>query len=313
MSPLHHALVIVFILGAVCTYDTISLSESIYQRRRHVPKQCNFYAREHGAARYAVVTLLTTSDYVRLASTLGKSLLLYSQLPCSIDRIALITAESKITGSKITELSDAGWEVRTIQTILSPEHINWNTVNTARYIPLLTKLHIFNMTQYEAVLFLDSDMIALGNIHVLFTDVLPEMKYRKMHMGWVRDQGGTFARTFNTGLLLVLPSTALFTDLMRFVRRGKYDTLFADQGVLNSYFGLTQYDIDGRFNVMTNIPQDNATLYDSIRDDVRIFHSTLKPTDPFYISQCIWMRAHDLCRAWKDLDSLDIKFRRAIN
>ena len=311
MHPAYLILVSIVITGGICLYDLASWSESVYDSRRHIPKQCAFtseIAREE-RRRHAVATLLTTSSYVSQAVVLGKSLLVYSHLPCTVEKIAFVPPHSDLTREDHYRLSEVGWNVRRIPAISFPSRVNRHTVKHERYIPLLTKLSIFNMTAYDAILYLDSDTVVLGNIHELFTKDLPGMRARGMHLGWARDQGGEFmARTFNAGVMLVIPSTPLYNRLLQFLRFGRFDTNMVEQGLLNSFFGTTQYDIHQKFNMLSPTPMQNATLYQGIKDDIRIFHSTyFKPTDSFYLIRCYWHGTQDLCREWQALDSLRIK------
>ena len=256
-----------------------------------------------------MVTLLTTSSYVGQAVVLGKSLLVYSHLPCTIEKIAFVTPHSDLTREDHYRLSEVGWTIRKIPTISYPSRINSHTVKHKRYVPLLTKLYVFNMTAYDALLFMDSDTIAIGDIHELFTEDLPAMRRRGMQLGWTRDQGKrSRARSFSAGLMLVIPSQTTFNRLMAFLRDGEFDASFPEQGLMNSFFGVGQYEINPKFNAMTPIPLENTTLYKEIKDDIRVFHSSyFKPTDSFYLVRCYWHGTQDLCREWQSLDRLRIK------
>ena len=311
MHPSYLLLVTIMIPAIICLYNLASYSESIYDNRRHIPAQCAFRMDIAGEPhqRHAVVTLLTTSSYVSQAVVLGKSLLVYSHLPCNIEKIAFVTPHSDLTREDHYRLSEVGWTIRKIPTISYPSRINSHTVKRERYIPLLTKLSLFNMTAYNAILYLDSDTIVLGDIHKLFTRDIPGMRERGMHLGWARDQGTEYrARTFNAGVMLVIPSTPLFYGLLKFLKVGKFDTGMVEQGLLNSFFGTTQYQIHQKFNTLSSIPMQNSTLYQDMKDDIRIFHSTyFKPTDSFYLVRCYWHGTQDLCREWQSLDRLNIK------
>ena len=136
-----------------------------------------------------------------------------------------------------------------------------------RYIPLVSKLHIFNMTQYEGILFLDSDTIVLGSIYELFTNDLRFMKMQGKSLGWVRDQPAI--PTFNAGVMLVAPSQPLFENLVSSIARDSFDTSMAEQGFLNFFFLKTSYEIDAKYNCLTPLPTFNASVFERIKNDVR--------------------------------------------
>lgn len=98
----------------------------------------------------------------------------------------------------------------------------------------LVKLHIFGLTQFSKLVYIDADMVVKQNIDDLF---------EKSHMTAAWDCFGFGANdicnsgSFNSGLLVVEPSTELYEDLMRFFNTfdggGK---LIHDQWVLQEYF-----------------------------------------------------------------------------
>jgi len=311
MHPSYLVLVSIVMTAGICLFNVASYSESVYETRRHVPRQCTLArtTTDSPQERYAVVTLLTTSGYVGQAEVLGKSLLIYSHLPCTIEKIALITQGSDLTREDHYRLSEVGWNVKMIPTISYPSRVNSHTVKHLRYLPLLTKLCVFNMTDYSALLFMDADTIAIGDIHGLFTKDLPAMRERGMQLGWTRDQGRrSRARTFSVGLMLVIPSHGTFSRLMAFLRDGEFDASLPEQGLMNSFFGVSQYEINPKFNAMTSIPLENATLYQEIKDDIRVFHSSyFKPTQSFYLVRCYWHGTQDFCREWQAISRLKIR------
>jgi hypothetical protein len=99
---------------------------------------------------------------------------------------------------------------------------------TQRYLErfefTLNKLYVWNLTQYERVVYLDADNIALGNLDELF-------------------DCGHFCAVFmnpcnfHTGLLVIKPDTAQFDYMVNSLRSGNitsYDG--ADQGFLTAFF-----------------------------------------------------------------------------
>ena len=199
--------------------------------------------------------------------------------------------------------------LETIPRLAAPERINSSTVKHARYIPLVSKLVLFNMARYDGMLYLDSDTLVLGGIAELFSRHLPEMRRRGLNLGWVRDQGEQFrARSFNAGVMLVALSKSVFGRLMRLLHQGAFEVSFAEQGLLNTFFGHHSYELDQQFNLLTTVPREHRTLYASIKHDVRIFHSTcFKPTCSFYLVRCFWHGTHDFCREWQGLEALQVK------
>jgi len=269
----------------------------------HIPRQC--YNKYLEPARFAVTSMISTASYVELAVVLGKSILLYSQLPCSVDKLLLVIEGTSLSPAERLSLENVGWRLEYISKLTAPG-INPTTVKHERYIPLVSKLHIFGMTQYDGILFLDADTLVLGDIYELFTNDLRLMWTQGKALGWVRDQPAT--PTFNAGVMLVAPSQSLYEQLMYSIETDDFDFSMAEQGFLNSFFGEKKsYEISQKFNCLTPIPRYNSSLYEEIKDDVRIFHFTyFKPLDAFFYVRCIYYRTQRFCGAWIGINHLRI-------
>lgn len=92
----------------------------------------------------------------------------------------------------------------------------------------LTKLHLFRLTQYDTVIFLDADTLVCRPLTPLFDTVNPERPFAAApDSGW--------PDAFNSGVMVVKPSLETFNDLVKMMNeRGSWDG--GDQGLLNDYF-----------------------------------------------------------------------------
>ena len=89
----------------------------------------------------------------------------------------------------------------------------------------MTKLHVFRLTQFEKVLYLDADTLVLRPLSHLFR--LPYRFAAAPDVGW--------PDAFNSGVFVAEPSTETFDGLREMMRqRGTWDG--GDQGLLNDYF-----------------------------------------------------------------------------
>jgi glycogenin glucosyltransferase len=91
---------------------------------------------------------------------------------------------------------------------------------------VLTKLHIFRLTQYEKIIFLDADILPLRPLSHLFT--LEHEFSAVPDVGW--------PDIFNSGMMVLSPGEDKFNQVMDLVKsRGSWDG--ADQGILNEWRG----------------------------------------------------------------------------
>ncbi|XP_054804001.1 putative UDP-glucuronate:xylan alpha-glucuronosyltransferase 4 [Prosopis cineraria] len=169
----------------------------------------------------AYVTMLHTSEaYVCGAIALAQSIL---QTPVSViqfynyTRDLILLADNSISPMSIKGLEAAGWKIKRIQRIPNPfakkgSYNEWN----------YSKLRIWQLTDYDKIIFIDSDFLVLKNMDDFF--VYPQLS--------AAPNDCTF---FNSGLMIIEPSQCMFEELMRRVwRLDSYNK--GDQGFLNEVF-----------------------------------------------------------------------------
>ncbi|KAK6126509.1 hypothetical protein DH2020_039743 [Rehmannia glutinosa] len=135
--------------------------------------------------REAYVTVLHSSEaYVCGAIALAQSII---QSNSTKDLVLL--ADDHISPRSIDGLRSAGWKIKRIQRIRSP-HSKKNAYNEWNY----SKLRIWQLIEYDKVMFIDSDLIATRNLDEFF--IYPQIS-----------AAGNDRHIFNSGLMLVEPST----------------------------------------------------------------------------------------------------------
>nr|GEV23810.1 inositol phosphorylceramide glucuronosyltransferase 1-like [Tanacetum cinerariifolium] len=163
-------------------------------------------------SREAYVTLLYGDEFVLGARVLGKSI---RDTRSTKDMVVLVS--DGVSDYAKTLLQTEGWIVKTISLLENP-----NQVRPTRFWGVYTKLKIFNMTDYEKVVYLDADTIVVKNIDVLFKcgKFCANLKH---------------SERLNSGVMVVEPSEELFNDMV-----SKVTTLNSytggDQGFLNAYY-----------------------------------------------------------------------------
>ena len=159
--------------------------------------------------------ILQYGDYHLGARVLGQTLL---DTGTTMDRVALCT-ETVSDGTKEILRAD-GWIVKSVGKIHNP---NEGQSSRGNYFSgAYSKLHAWNMTEYERVVYLDSDILVLTNIDHLF-------------------DCGTFCASYrhsdllNSGVMVIEPSTAVFNDMLR---KAPFLPSYTggDQGFFNVYF-----------------------------------------------------------------------------
>ncbi|CDP18299.1 unnamed protein product [Coffea canephora] len=114
-------------------------------------------------------------------------------------------------------LEAAGWKIRTIQRIRNPK-AERDAYNEWNY----SKFRLWQLTDYDKIIFIDADLLILRNIDFLFE--MPEIS--------ATGNNGTL---FNSGVMVVEPSNCTFQLLMDHINEiESYNG--GDQGYLNEIF-----------------------------------------------------------------------------
>ena len=159
-------------------YDTWNLEQSVKSEAR--------------SKREAYATVLHSSEgYVCGAITLAQTLL---QTGTKRDLILLLDTSISVAKRRALELS--GWKIRLITRIRNPRAEN-GTYNEYNY----SKFRLWQLTDYERVIFIDADIIVLRNLDILFH--FPQMSAT-----------GNDQSIFNSGIMVLEPSNCTFHVLM---------------------------------------------------------------------------------------------------
>ncbi|KAI3465361.1 hypothetical protein Pfo_022024 [Paulownia fortunei] len=178
--------------------------------------------------REAYATVLHSSEsYVCGAITLAQSLL---QTRTRRDLILLL--DTSISEPKRLALSRAGWTLRFIKRIRNPI-AEKNSYNEYNY----SKFRLWQLTDYDKIIFIDADIIVLRNLDILFH--FPQMSAT-----------GNDGSIFNSGIMVIEPSNCTFR---MFMQRRKEIVSYngGDQGFLNEIF-VWWHRLPRRINFLKN-------------------------------------------------------------
>ncbi|XP_031496760.1 UDP-glucuronate:xylan alpha-glucuronosyltransferase 2 isoform X1 [Nymphaea colorata] len=193
--------------------------------------------------REAYVTVLHSSElYACGAITLAQTL-----LQTNTTRDLVILVDRSISPQTRLSLQSAGWKVREITRIRNP-FAKKNSYNEYNY----SKLRLWQLTRYDRVVFIDSDILVLRNLDVLFD--FPQLSAT-----------GNDGVIFNSGVMVIEPSKCMFKNLMRETKRVvSYNG--GDQGFLNEVF-IWWHRLPRRVNYLKN-KWSTSTMEGKIKDQL---------------------------------------------
>ncbi|KAK9713282.1 hypothetical protein RND81_06G016800 [Saponaria officinalis] len=132
-------------------------------------------------------------------------------------RDLVILVDETISAYHRSGLEAAGWKIRTIQRIRNPK-AEKDAYNEWNY----SKFRLWQLTDYDKIIFIDADLLILRNIDFLFR--MPEISAT-----------GNNATLFNSGVMVIEPSNCTFNLLMNHINEiESYNG--GDQGYLNEIF-----------------------------------------------------------------------------
>ncbi|XP_060199455.1 UDP-glucuronate:xylan alpha-glucuronosyltransferase 2-like isoform X2 [Lycium barbarum] len=186
--------------------------------------------------REAYATILHSSGiYVCGAITLAQSL-----LRTGTKRDLILLLDEKISEPKRDALIKAGWKLRFIKRIRNTR-AEKNSYNEYNY----SKFRLWQLTDYEKIIFIDADIIVLRNIDLLFH--FPQLSAT-----------GNAGSIFNSGVMVIEPSNCTFNIFMQSTK----DIISyngGDQGFLNEIF-VWWHRLPRRVNYFKNFENSNEGL-----------------------------------------------------
>ncbi|GAB4847729.1 UDP-glucuronate:xylan alpha-glucuronosyltransferase 1 [Ancistrocladus abbreviatus] len=163
--------------------------------------------------REAYATILHSAEvYVCGAITAAQSIRMAGST-----RDLVILVDENISPYHRSGLEAAGWKIQTIQRIRNPK-AEKDAYNEWNY----SKFRLWQLTDYDKIIFIDADLLILRNIDFLFS--MPEISAT-----------GNNATLFNSGVMVIEPSNCTFQLLMDHINEiESYNG--GDQGYLNEIF-----------------------------------------------------------------------------
>jgi len=236
------------------------------------------------------VTLLSTDNYLKGV------LVLYQSLKNTNTPYPLVVLLSERISDNTEQILRQN-NIKTIR-IVNPVNMeitsNINKTGSTHWNYTFEKLYIFRLTQFEKIVYLDSDMLVLENIDELF---------EKEHMSAVGPAGGKFPGNesyngLNSGLLVIKPDAKVFEILISLIPSvTKKLEKCGDQDVIIEHFiekwrNNKNLHLDDKYNMIFPysdfyIKNFNYTLNQRLsQKNIKIMH--------FIGAEKPWMRKHNL-------------------
>ena len=239
---------------------------------------------------FAIVTVLLGGNkealglldvYVRCLLSIGR------RLPGHIKRVTLYDTRLEVVPHV------GGWEMVPVAPIAAP---HGDTSNQYTSAGVYTKLHVWNLTSYSAVLYLDLDTLPLRSVYPIFGEQLPAMLSVRQSVGMVHDSLNPHDNhSFNAGVMLVVPNAHEFKELVLNIDRIPHDVDGAEQSYLMEFYKGRIFALPSVYNVLNNDKTKAASRWMAIEHQIVILHFVAKP---WSFHQCFRDFVEDTCLVW---------------
>ncbi|CAF0928667.1 unnamed protein product [Brachionus calyciflorus] len=206
------------------------------------------------------------------------------------DKIILEMIEKPIEKDLKIMLIESGWAICEMNRI--PPRDEAGTF--PRFRDTFSRLLLWNMTEYEQIIFMDTDVLVVGNIDYLMS-LSTQMKEKNAKFAATRDiSAGVVYETFNAGVHVLLPDKNMYDKLL-FQKDDPnfyFKTTMADQGFLNEALKKDWFDFGFIYNANLAYYTQKRDYWDKNSKNIRVIHYTMeKPwacTDSYKEPCDIW-------------------------
>uniref|UniRef100_A0A0G4HTF8 Nucleotide-diphospho-sugar transferase domain-containing protein n=1 Tax=Chromera velia CCMP2878 TaxID=1169474 RepID=A0A0G4HTF8_9ALVE len=220
-----------------------------------------------------------------------------------VDSVVMVLKERPLETAALTKLREAGAKICEVPRI--PPHDEEATF--WRFRDQFTKFHIFGMTCYRGIMYLDSDCLAVGPLGDVLSDKFEEkMRNEGARLAAAEDiSAGKWMGTFNMGVFYTVPDTEEHVKLMDkfYSREVEFRVDTAEQGFLNVLYKNNITWLDFKFNANLAAFSQKREFWDSRAADLRVIHYTM--VKPWACTE----EYKEVCRLWDDAPPTDIRMK----
>ncbi|KAH9937297.1 uncharacterized protein B0H18DRAFT_969981 [Fomitopsis serialis] len=222
---------------------------------------------------FAFVSLVTSDHYLPGALAVAAALKDLHPTPAkapevNFQTVCLVTPES-IDVSTIKLLRRAFNVVIGVELIEQEDEKGLQLLGRPDLSHVLTKLHIFRLTQYQKIIFLDADVLPIRPLSHLFN--IPHDFAAVPDVGW--------PDIFNSGVLVLNPGQDKFDQLVQLLKtKGSWDG--GDQGLLNEWRGGNWHRLSFTYNTTPTAAYTYAPAYERFGSQISAIHF-IGPSKPW--------------------------------
>ena len=236
----------------------------------------------------SIWTFLTDdSNYVTSAIKLLKSIEKNLDNVQSVDKIIMELTEKPLKDEMKNKLLNAGWTICQVNRIAPRDEAN----TYPRFRDQFTKLVLWKMVEYKAIVYLDSDTFVVGKLNSLL-NAHKNLDGKPYAVACTRDiRAGVWQDAFNMGVFSVRPNLTEFERLivLKNDQNFKFETTMSEQGFLNVVYKDKWFEIGFENNANLAVYSQIKSYWMERDKQINVIHYTMeKPwaCGPAYKDPC---------------------------
>jgi lipopolysaccharide biosynthesis glycosyltransferase len=252
-----------------------------------------FPVRHVNRSRMAIFTQFYSDDYFQGVITLAYS----AKKQHSDVEFNIMYLAKQVDPKLVNDLRSLGYIMRAVDRVIPHKDPSY-----WRFKDQYTKLKLWTFTEYERVVYIDSDCVVVGDLTGLL-DLTSDAQLAAVGDVW--DEINGFDQNFNAGVLSLIPNETTYETILSYVDRSDlFNTEMAEQGLLNYLFGYQIYRLPYVYNM--NLAMYHSTrwpllrkVWNSLLPDARIIHYTIGK--PFQVPENEFFQ--DTFQVWFQLNA----------
>merc|ERR1740139_1370496 len=219
--------------------------------------------------------------YVGGALKVGRGAVKYTKTP--IDLVVMELQSKPLTSDQWVDLHKVGFMKCIVESIPAPEKTRHDLKEK------FAVLHVWAMTVYDTVLFLDADTLVTTSL-----DALISLDLNGKSIGVTKDfRERKWVDSFNSGVLLLHPSINEYKRLRKLLISGiEFEYIMSDQGFLNVVYKDDWHEIGFVNNANLAVYRFDREFWDKYPlEQINAIHWKCKASGPYGPICKVWIAA----------------------
>jgi glycogenin glucosyltransferase len=240
--------------------------------------------------RYAIATYLTSDSYLE-----GAAVLMSSAARHTKDVDLIVFGHKPFSPQARKRLGDRV-QFRRVDLLVPSKPSSFE-----RFRDQYTKLHLWNFTEYDLVLYLDADTLIVADLDLRpLDDLARQWPLPYFFAACIDISGGKWASGINAGVMILRPDANEYRRLLDGIEpaiaKNAFDTTMSEQAYLSYIYFQRMLVLPTIWNANLAIYSQKRAVWDEISEHIQIIHFTM--CKPFASDDWRSSEYHEVLQLW---------------